>query len=375
MDIVFLRTTSRPNPRIVRMVRVADGLALKSLYLGAKRELELKDEEIINDIDVKRVGRYYPMLNGKRFITYLLGMLSFNIAALGQLRKFRPEIVHVSDIESFLAAIFYRILYGGKIIYNIHDNLAQRYPLPEVINAVLNFVEGVVVLMSSVCLVPEVFRADALPKFCRKRVVAIRNTPVDPGCFEPRSVAQDKLINIVYSGWIDSKRGVDTLLSAADQFENLIITVVGEGDPELIERFKSNDKCRFIGYVPYAKSIELLKEAHFVYIHYSPVRIINRFAAPNKLSESLAVGRPVVINSEIILSSLVGESKCGIVTPYGDVEKLVNELEKIISNEPEYMRLCQRSRKLFEKEYSWEKTKKDTEDVYKNLIKGTKSGK
>ncbi|MFC1857847.1 hypothetical protein ACFL9U_07420, partial [Thermodesulfobacteriota bacterium] len=201
------------------MVKVADGLDLESVYLCAKREHGLKDEEIINDIRVMRIGHFYPMLNGKRIVTYLLGMLSFNIAAFGKLRKLRPKIVHVSDIESFLSAIFYRILYGCKIIYNIHDNLAQRYPFPELINTVLNFIEGVAVIMSSVALVPEDFRAKALPRYCCKRVVTTRNTPMDPGYFKPRDIARDKMINIVYSGWIDSKRGVGTLLSAVDQLD------------------------------------------------------------------------------------------------------------------------------------------------------------
>jgi len=370
MDIVFLRTASRPNPRIVRMVRVADEMKLSSIYLAAKREEGLLDEEKINGIQVKRIGRFYPMLNGKGLLTYLLGMLFFNIAAFGQLRRLRPEIVHVSDIESFMSAIVYRCIYRGKIIYNIHDNLAQRYTLPSVINTALNFIEGLVVLMSNVALVPEDFRAEALPVFSRKRVVTIRNTPMDPGCFEPCRINKDAPINIVYSGWIDSKRGVDTLLAAVDRLDNAIVTIVGEGDPDLIDRFKQSEKCRFLGYVPYAESIELLKDAHFVYIHYSPERIINRYAAPNKLSESLAVGRPLIINSEIILSELVDELNCGVVTPYGELDRLVEEIEKLACDEQRYIKMCQVSRVLFDKEYSWDKTKNVTKNVYKNLMEG-----
>lgn len=368
VDIVCLRTSPRPVPRIVRFVTVAKELGLTALYLGAKREKGLKVDDEINGIKVRRVGKFYPMLNGKSVLTYVWGSLFFNFSAFKFLVKNKPSIVHVSDIESFLSAFIYKIMYRKKIIYNIHDNFAQRYPLPNGINKILNLIEGVVVVLSDVSMAPEDFRISALPKFCQSKVNVVRNSPMNVDAFECLPINLKDEIVIVYSGWVDSKRGVDSLLRVADRIENLKVIVVGEGDPELIELMRRHPQCDFRGYIPYKDSIELLRNAHFVYIHYSPERIINRYAAPNKLSETLAVGRIPIVNSEIVLSQNVLENDCGIVTDYGDENALVDKILKIANDELYYSGMCKRARDLYEVEYSWEVVSDCTKCVIEGVI-------
>ncbi len=369
VDIVCIRTSARPVPRLVRFVSVAKELGLNAIYLGAIREDNLKKKDVVNEIPVYRVGKYYPMLNGKSLFTYIWGTLAFNLSAFKFLIKARPKIVHISDVESFLAGYFYKLLFRKKAVYNIHDNLAQRYPLPNAVNRVLNFIEGLIVLLCDASMAPENFRVKALPKFCQKKVTVVRNAPMDIKAFDSINISSDKEIVVVYSGWVDEKRGVNSLLNVADKINNLKIIVVGEGDPKLIDRIKSHSQCEFMGYVSYKKSIELLKDAHFVYIHYSPERIINRFAAPNKLSESLAVGRIPIINSEIILSSKVVDMECGVVTDYGDDELLISAILDLANNNAQFQDMCVRGRELFEEEYSWKVISDRTKAVIEGVMR------
>jgi len=369
VDIVCIRTSARPVPRLVRFVSVAKELGMNAVYLGAIREENLKTKDIVNEIPVYRVGKYYPMLNGKSLFTYIWGTLAFNLSVFNFLIKARPKIVHISDVESFLAGYFYKIMFRKKAVYNIHDNLAQRYPLPSALNGILNFIEGIIVLLCDASMAPEDFRVKALPKFCHKKVTVVRNAPMDIKAFDGIEIGSDNETVIVYSGWVDEKRGVNSLLNVADKIDNLKVIVVGEGDPALIDRIKSHSKCEFKGYVSYKESIELLKDAHFVYIHYSPERIINRFAAPNKLSESLAVGRIPIINSEIVLSKKVIDKTCGVVTDYGDDEALISAISELVNNNARYQDMCIRGRELFEEEYSWEVIRDRTKAVIKGVMR------
>ena len=368
IDIVCIRTSARPVPRLVRFVSVARELGKNAVYLGAIREEGLKYEDAVNEISVYRVGKFYPMLNGKSLLTYIWGTLAFNFSAFKFLVKTRPSIVHISDVESFLAGFFYKLIYRKKSIYNIHDNLAQRYPLPDSINSILNFIEGVIVSLCDASMAPEDFRVKALPVFCQKKVTVVRNSPKNVDAFDEIDIDSTSDIVVVYSGWIDEKRGVTSLLNIADKIPQVKIIVVGEGDPSLIRKIVQHPKCEFKGYVSYKDSIELLEKAHFVYIHYSPERIINRFAAPNKLSESLAVGRVPIVNSEIVLSDKVKSNSCGIVTDYGDEEALMKEILAVAGDNDCYRKMCVRGRELFDEEYSWDVISDRTKSVLAGVL-------
>ncbi|WP_440875551.1 glycosyltransferase [Thalassotalea sp. PLHSN55] len=346
------------------MMTVAKDIGLNAIFIGANRESDLPSKDSWDGMEVNRVGQFYPMLNGSAFFTYLRGVFSYNVNSYKFLKKERPELIHVSDVESFPAAFVYKLFNRTALLYNIHDNLAQRYALPRAINGALNILEGLIVKYADATLVPEVFRATSLPKFCQKKISVIRNTPIDPGKEPPRE--KDDTIRIVFAGWLDSGRGIDTLLELANLMPNVQLLIAGEGDDEIVKKVSSVPNCKYFGFLDHEKVLELTKSADYVFAHYSPHRIINRYAAPNKLAESLAVGRPVIINKEALVSRLVVESNCGIVTKYGDAESIKQEILALEDNEFDCM--CERARNLFEKEYSWEKVKLASQQVLLKLL-------
>ena len=67
------------------------------------------------------------------------------------------------------AAIMYSKIFRIPLIYNIHDNLSQRYQLPNALKKILNLIEGIAVLLSNISSVPENFRKTSLPLFCQKK--------------------------------------------------------------------------------------------------------------------------------------------------------------------------------------------------------------
>jgi glycosyltransferase involved in cell wall biosynthesis len=364
---ICLRTSSRPIPRVIRMMTVAKEMELEPIFVGANREENLLKKDVWDGMEVNRVGKFYPMLNGAGFFTYIKGVCSFNISAYKFIKKERPSIIHVSDVESFPAAFIYTLFNNTGLLYNIHDNLAQRYALPKIVNAVLNFLEGLIVKYSDQTIVPEKFRASSLPKFCQNKISVIRNTPIDPGFSQPRE--KDDIIRIVFAGWLDVGRGIDTLLELASTMPNIKLSIAGEGDKEIVSKIKSLPNCKYFGFLDHEEVLKLTKNSDFVFAHYSPHRIINRYAAPNKLAESLAVGRPVLINNEALVSSLVKDFDCGIVSNYGDVESLKLFILDLTKDPKRYDAMCFRSRELFEKEYCWEKVKLESQKTILKLLK------
>jgi glycosyltransferase involved in cell wall biosynthesis len=362
-----LRTSSRPIPRVIRMMIVAKEMKLKPVFVGANREEGLLTKDVWDGMEVNRVGGFYPMLNGAGFLTYIKGVFSYNLSAYKFIKNEQPAIIHVSDVESFPAAFVFSLFNKTRLLYNIHDNLAQRYSLPKIVNGALNILEGLIVKYSDETIVPEKFRALSLPKFCQNKISVIRNTPIDPGFSEPRE--KDKIIRIVFAGWLDKGRGIDTLLELSAVMPNVRLLIAGEGDKGLVDKIKGSPNCKYLGFLDHEKVLELTEKSDFVFAHYSPHRIINMYAAPNKLAESLAVGRPIIINGEAFVSRLVKDYECGIVTSYGDVDSLREAILDLFSEPATYDAMCNRARKLFEKEYCWEKVKLASQKIILKMLK------
>ena len=70
-EMVFFRNGSLPVPRAIRMMRIAKDLNYKAYFVGAKRENKIDDFEVWEDFEIYRVGKKYPLLNGKGMKLYL----------------------------------------------------------------------------------------------------------------------------------------------------------------------------------------------------------------------------------------------------------------------------------------------------------------
>lgn len=357
---VFCRLGSRPIPRVLRMMNVARSAGFEAVFLSARREADLPSEEVIAGHTVRRIGRFFPLVNGSSFFTYLGGVVSYNIASFRALRRHQPGVVHCSDIETMPAVIIHRLFFRIRLIYNIHDNLSERYNLPGWARAILNVIEGVVVLSATVALVPEGFRRESLPRWCRKKVQIVRNTPEDKGRAAP--LRENRPIRIFFGGWLDAGRGLHEMLALVRQEPDFFLTIAGEGDPAIISKITSNPRTEYLGFVGHDEIMSETAHSHFVAALYSPHRPINRHAASNKLAEALSLGRPVLVNSEMLIIRDLADYDCLISMPYADIlGHAADKLRDLLAASPAdtggqntvYQQKSDAARRAYEALYDW----------------------
>jgi glycosyltransferase involved in cell wall biosynthesis len=347
----FARLASRPIPRVVRMAGVARELGYRPLFCGARRDADLPREDQWQGLPILRVGPHFPLLNGRRPWFYLRSVLAYNRALYRLLRQQRPAIVHASDIETMPAAACYRLFNRCRLVYNIHDNVAQRYDFPALPRAILNLLEGCCVLRSDVTLVPEEFRREALPRWCRRRVSVVRNTPGDIAAAPPPPV--DGRIRIFFGGWLDWGRGLRALLEIADAHEHVELRIAGEGSDEIVRELRAHPRVRYLGFLDHDAVIEETRRCHVVPALYDPARVINRFAASNKLAEALAIGRPVLLNAEMEIARQFEGSSCAITGRYAGIAESWPRVERLLGDRHAYREACAEARRQFEQRYAW----------------------
>lgn len=349
---LFVRMASRPIPRVARMMHVAADAGMTTLFLSARRETGLPASDEWEGLQIERIGPEFPLLNGTRAFTYVKSVCAFNLALFRALRRKRPAVVHASDVETMPASAFYRLTARTRLIYNIHDNVAQRYRMPAFGRAILNMIEGLFVRASDITLVPEAFRRDALPAWARSKVQVVRNTPRDRGRV-PMPPANGP-IRIFFGGWLDWGRGLGQMLELVARNEDMELVVAGEGAPDVIAQIEANQRTRFLGFVGHEAIMSESAVSHVIPACYDPARLINRFAASNKLAEALSLGRPVLINSEMMITGELAPFDCTITVDYADIGQAAERLRAAVRDPKRLAALSDHARQAYEALYNWE---------------------
>ena len=349
---IFVRLCNSPIPRVVRMMTVVRELGYHPHFFGAHRVPGLPTMDEWEGFEVERIGPSFPLLNGRRPLLYISSVFRYGAALIWNLARLRPRLVHVSDFELFWPARVYTALTRTPLLYNIHDNVSQRYRCPRIVAAILNFLEGLAARAATVTLVPEDFRRAALPSWCRSNVHVIRNTPIDPGCSLPNDF-QNRPVTLFFGGWIDAGRGLRELAQLAANEPKMHLLVAGEGDAELLAEVAAMNNVDTLGFLTHAEVMAKTAGCDFVCALYDPARPINRFAASNKIAEALAVGRPLLINAELEIAKLLKPYGCTITTEYGDLSQVGAELLRLRADKGEYDAMCARARQAYEDHFSW----------------------
>ena len=358
---LFFRNGALPVPRAVRMMRIADNMGYYCKFIGAKREDLFSKKDQYDGFEVVRVGAKYPLLNGKRLFLYVVYTIFFTISLFLRFLKERPALLVASDFEAIIPAIIYSKLFRTRLIYNIHDNISQRYNLPTVLNKILNLLEGSAVKCCESSMVPEGFRRESLPKWCHHKVHIVRNVPENVNYVKP-DLASDK-IKIFYGGWLNPTRGINALIKLAEENDDFEVTIAGTGTSDMIKKLNSSDKLNFLGQIDHKSSLELTANSHFIPIYYDPQIIINRYAASNKLAETLAIGRPLLVNEELVILESFYNKDSIIASAYSDFQSVPKKIREVFYNKDRYLKLCESSREIYEKHYSWDDAKLKMEQL------------
>lgn len=358
---IFFRNGSKPVPRALRMMKVAEDLGYKSVFCGAIRENDIESSGIWEGFKFYRVGSKYPLLNGKGLITYLKYTFIFNFYLYRFFKKKSPKILVASDFEVMIPALLYSLIFRVSLIYNIHDNLAQRYNVNKITYFFLNCLEGLAVLMSNAALVPEEFRKSSLPKWCIHKISIVKNIPGKISFSEPKF--DGNKIKLFYGGWLNYNRGIKQLIELANSNDLFELEIAGSGSISIINEIKSNKNITYLGYLTHEESLRKTREAHFIPIFYNPKILINKYAASNKLAETLAVGRPLLVNSELVILNSFKSYDCIISDKYENINNIGHTLIEIFNDRDKYLEVCKKSRKLYEKYYNWDEAYKEMKRI------------
>jgi glycosyltransferase involved in cell wall biosynthesis len=163
----------------------------------------------------------------------------------------------------------------------------------------------------------------------------------------------------VYAGAMGRANGLDQLVDAAAalrRWGDSRVTIVALGDggerPRLEERARELglDNILFLPAIPKDELAGIIGAADVTLTIFAPHPILET-NSPNKFFDSLAAGKPVVVNLGGWLRGLAEEHEAGVWVPAGNAESLAGALSALAANPERVEQMGQNARLLAEREF------------------------
>jgi len=281
-------------------------------------------EEIRDKLYYKRASSY-----GMRFGN-LKNLFGFNWFLLKNLIKRRKEykIIHAADFDTIIPAVFMRIFFGKRVIYDIYDwYIDSRNLFKSFLRYPIQIIEYCNLKLSDMVIICEPEREKQI-RFKTRNLQVLPNIPFFSEKIMPTTQPHEN-ITIAYVGILGGSRGLENLITLAKRNPNIQVEVGGFGEMQDIfgKESKEIPNLIFYGRVAYKKALRIMGKADLIYAMYERTNPNHILAAPNKYYEGLYLGKPIITT----VGTLVGEKTGKYNTGYC-IDENVESLETLIKD-------------------------------------------
>ena len=314
--------------------------------------------------------KYFEGRGFLKFFCYLIA-INFRISWILLVFRKRIDILHLSDLEvSFLAIPLARFL-KIRTIYNIHDNFYQRYNFGSLVGCMLKYIESLYIGIANITVVPEAYRRSAYPEYLHRKIVLIKNCP-DFDVVTDRMPFTGSTITIFYGGWISAERS----LSLSVQLSRFLVQrgykvkmlACGWGSEDYLQELAvkfSNCGAEFeyLGSLCQQEAVTYLQKSDISIAYYNPEKVINLFAASNKIPEILGSNTVLITNKQTEVSKLLHSAEVSLQFDQ-EILEIGCSLVELISSPEKTKALVTRSRAYYLENYSFVSIREQMEKMY-----------
>ncbi len=274
----------------------------------------------------------------------------------------RADFVQAENLLGNLPALPFHVLTRRKLVYHMTDFTADASPAiassPALVAELVRRLERSVLRSSSGMLLVSEGQLEAQIPGCRaKPHMVVYNVPVtDTGSLVLRPPTQG-VTAFVYSGVLTAQRfeGISLaarLVEGMPQSE-LIIAGAGQCGTQVEALAKSSKRVKYMGQISHEEVLELAGASTCVLAMYDPKFLNNRIGMPNKLFESMALGKPIIVSKGTKVAEFVESHRCGLSVVYGD-ETDLKEAMILVANPTVAKTLGENGRAAYDADYSWQ---------------------
>lgn len=260
------------------------------------------------------IGGYKATLDRLCWIFFVIGQLFL-------LRR-QVKVIHGCDLDGAFPAACFQLITRRKfkLIFDVFDWFsATLYAQNKYILFVIHKMEEFTIRHANEVIICEPERVEQIPYRLNHKEIVNPNIPSFNDYsflhYDDQFLFNDEKIIVSYVGGLDVNRMLTELLNIAESgIINLLIA--GHGNTEFESRCKllsSLQNVKYFGKVEYKNGLNIMYNSDIVYAIYSKSNPNHLYAAPNKYYETMLVGKPIMSNKGLNLTSKIMNNGIGYV--------------------------------------------------------------
>jgi glycosyltransferase involved in cell wall biosynthesis len=355
--------------RILNQIETARqaGFEVEIFSLGEKG----KDyKESIDRLNVKKIT--VPLDKGP------LKFIIFNLKLFFKFFLKKYDIVHFRGLWVIPAVILRQLFNKSILIYDANEYFAGLgiFDKRPIRRAVWLSIEKMIVKKVNVLITV----SEPIAGLYKKRypvlnkIEVIRNLP----SYQIPKLPDDNSLRInlkhpfvLFHGYFMPGRGLENLIKAISEINNINLLLVGEGSIEsslrlLVKKLNLEHKVHFQKFVGNDFIVSFASQADVGVSLLEPVSLNHKFALPNKFFEYIMAGVPVLASRIPTLEEYISKYNVGMVTDPTDPKQISESIKSMIEN-PEQLREwkdnCFKAARIL----NWEKESQKLSSIYESF--------
>ncbi len=294
----------------------------------------------------------------------------YNLRLFVYLLFARYDAVCSIDLDTLFAGCFASLLRRKKRVFDAHEYFTE---VPEVVNR--PFVQFFWGMIARICLpfYRHVYTVGpALARIFEEKhglkFGVIRNVPTKT-VYTPLAPSQPKIL--LYQGALNEGRGIEPLLEAMQQLDNLKLWIAGEGDLSLQLRQKAialglEDRVVFLGYVQPDALKSLTAQAWLSLNLLENKGLSYYYSLANKFFDGVQAGVPVLTMDFPEYRALNESFEVAILLPDLQVDSIATAVNKLLNDKVLYDKL-QHNCLLASQVWNWEQEQKTLHEIWNKV--------
>jgi glycosyltransferase involved in cell wall biosynthesis len=335
-----------------------------------------------------RQGDYQPVFEHKNLayrrcmirsdfynVTTIIKMILFEIWLFYKLILSRFDYIHAMDLDTGLVGLCVAKLKRKPFVYHCLDPYYAILPArwPKILGRIARRIENMVISNADVFIITDMLRMPQHEGATPMHVVEILNVPLLNSEEIPNKRNAGEFV-VGYIGALAEGRNLITIVEAAgeltDEGVSLVIGGFGPVEYKVKTYAEKYNNVKYIGFVPYTKVLEIERTFNlFVYIS-DVENESQRWVSPNKLFESMALGKPIIVGEGTLVADRVSDIGNGIVIKYGSKEELQRAILRFKNNPHLTKGMGEKGKSEFEKNWRPEIMERRLLEAYTKIAGG-----
>lgn len=374
--LMLLTNTYDPDPRVRREALTLIDMGYRVRLLAWDRDGKSPKKEVVEGVEVERVR--LSSTHGRGTVQLFFYLVLY-LRILWRGWKVPFQVVHCHDLDTLPIGFLLGKLKHKPIIYDAHECFLEMFEgrvHPWVIRILERLENFMLRRVDLLITVGEKLRRYFIERGARDTVVVgnwkaleeYTRTPEENAALRRNLGIPANAIMVTCITQLLKNRMIEELVQAVNPYSDVYAVLAGKGElePAVRKWAKDNPRLIHLGFIHASAVPSYTCASDVIYCGFDPAMPNFRFAAPNKLFEALAAGKPLITPNIGEIGDMVRNANCGVVMPDCSA-KSIEQAIGAMRDRTQRMAWTQNAERLGRMEMNWNKGREVLDQQYSRL--------